>query len=76
MTTDHELLNQIRREELREVIGELLEEQRTLEAARQRAREQEEREALAQIRRSTLTPKQVSQLVDRLGLKGYLALKW
>lgn len=73
---DRELIDAARREQLREVVGEILDERQSVEAARQRTQQQSEQEELASIRRSTLSPRQKSELIDRIGKERYLQLPW
>ena len=55
-----------------EVVSEVLSERDALEQAREKAAEAE----LASIRRSTLSAKQKSALIDRIGKDAYLRLQW
>jgi hypothetical protein len=66
---DHELLDRARRELIREVVDQAL-------AERASAAERQAAADLSKIRRAHLTPKQKSDLIDRIGTAAYLALEW
>jgi hypothetical protein len=56
------------------MVSEILAEQQALEAERERDQAQDERERLSQIRRINLTPKQKSDLINKIGLDAYRTL--
>jgi hypothetical protein len=69
-------MSEITNETVRELLREVLSERDRQAAEEQQAQAAREADELSRIRRKDLTPKQVSQLVERLGKDGYLALPY
>jgi hypothetical protein len=76
MSTDRELIEAAQRDLVREVFREVLAERDRKAAEEREAREAADAEYLANVRRKDLTPRQVSELVDRIGMQAYLALPY
>ena len=61
---------------VREIVREVMVERDRLAAGERQAQQQAEQEQLAAIRRSQLTPKQTSDLIDRVGYERYMQIPW
>jgi hypothetical protein len=74
--SDHELLHQVQREQLREIFREVLSERDRRDEEQRAEQERAEQAYLASIRRKDLSPREKSVLIERLGKDSYLALPW